>query len=390
MKVLDIIVEASPPSGPVPPGMRWNGTMYVPIDTPKDPKSDPKKTPRKRPKRDKPLPVPGRRTPPVDSIESSKVPAKQPDGWDKIKDRWKTRGDRYDAYVDQGVPKYLNRISGVVRFFMKAAGLLGPLVVFYGELAKLEKDYIDEVYPFDTGDDQMDNDVYNSMRNFMWGKFLATEGAIIASRSLVWVLRATLWTRTLKNVAAFLSAGATFGTSVAVALATEAGLLWFSNWLSGPEGKKWWENEFIAPYLRFGGAIVDTAWQALVMAYTKATGGKAQTSAEIVQDKREKKRAQTDPDNQNGRGDQRERLPTEPPPSQSAVDFPSNIRTWVNGGWAVGGHPVTDGRGFLTPGVQNVLSVQGARREAQRRNLPDPLADIPAAPGQKHPGAFVD
>jgi hypothetical protein len=76
--------------------------------------------------------------------------------------------------------------------------------------------------------------------------------------------------------------------------------------------------------------------------------------------------------------------------ANSSINWPSHIRNWNSGGWTVGGTDVTDGLGNLVPGIENVLGVQGARREAQRLKLPDPLADLPARPGQKHPGPFID
>lgn len=331
-----------------------------------------------------------RRTPPGPNPKPSDKSVPKPDHWDRTVARWKNRAENYAKYQEQTIPKWVGRWGGLLNRILKGIGLLTPVYTLYKELANLELDFIEGNDPYNSGDDEQDLIVYNKDRDFRWGKFMATEGAVIGARSIVWVLRAVFWTRLAKNLFAFLSAGATFGLSVAGALATEGGIAWFSYWLQTPEGLKWWTNSVIEPWLKGVGNFTDTAWQGLVMAYTKATGGEAKSSSDIAQDKRDQRRqdggGQAARPNQN----QRQRLPTEPPQSQSGTNWPSNIRTWVNGGWSVGGHPVTDGRGYLKSGMQNIISVQGARREAKRLGLPDPLADLPVAPGQKHPGPFVD
>jgi hypothetical protein len=183
----------------------------------------------------------------------------------------------------------------------------------------------------------------------------------------------------------------TFGVGLAATIATESGILWFSTWLQSKEGEQWWADSVIEPYLRTGGFLADTAWQGLVAGYNKFTKGEFKTSSDEAQEKREKKDKE-DPDRrgQGAQADSSATLPTKPPESQSKVKWPSHIRNWNSGGWTVGGADVTDGKGFLVPGIENVLSVQGARREALSRKLPDPLADLPARPGQQHPGPFVD
>ena len=386
MRILDIITEAAPPSGPVPPGMKWNGTMWVPDTTP-----SPKTEPRKRtPKKPRDSSEKRKRTPPPDTPESRAEPGRKPDAWDRMKDRWdkKKQDQRYAEYINKRKIVWINRLGKVMGWLLKAAGLLTPIYTLYDELASLEQDYVDREEPFNTGDEATDIATYNSHRNWLWGKFMATEGAVIAARSIAWVIRSIFWTRFARWIIGAISTGATFGIGLAGTIATEAGILWFSNWLQSKEGEQWWSDSVLEPYLRTGGFVADTAWQGLVAAYNKATKGEAKTSTDQAQEKREKKDKE-DPDRR-GQGGQPEALPTKPPESQSKVNWPSNIRNWNSGGWTVGGTDVTDGKGFLVPGIQNVLGVQGARREAKRLGLPDPLADLPAAPGQKHPGPFVD
>ena len=391
MRILDIIMEAPAPSGPIPPGMKWNGTMWIPDTTPSPkPDSDPtKRTPRRKTDR----PPRKRRTAPPDSPDSRSVPGRKPDLWDRMKDRWSKEGQtrRYAEYVEGRKVVWINRLGKMMGWLLKAAGLITPIYTLYEELAFLEKDFVDAVEPYNTGDDALDLQTYNSHRNWLWGKFMATEGAVIGVRSIAWVIRSIFWTRFARWIIGGLSTGVTFGVGLAATIATEAGILWFSNWLQSKEGEQWWADSVIEPYLRTGGFVADTAWQGLVGAYNKTTKGEFKTSSDEAQEKREKKDKE-DPDRrgQGAQSDGSATLPTKPPESQSKVNWPSHIRNWNSGGWTVGGADVTDGKGFLVPGIQNVLSVQGARREALSRKLPDPLADLPAAPGQQHPGPFVD
>lgn len=385
MKIFDIICEGPAPT-PAPPGMKWNGTMWVPntaADTASDKPNFKRRPARRKKNRTAPPDVPGKTGP---------TPSSEPSGIDKIKERWRTNAQRYAKYTDEGVTKRINQLGKITKYLLKAAGFLIPIEQLYSELAKLELDYVEGLYPFNTGDDEADLAIYNERRNWFWGRFMATEGAVLAAQTLAWALRSIFWGRIAKNIVTFISAGVTFGTSIAFSLATEAGIAWMSKWLSTPEGEQWWRESFIGPLLRFGGAVLDTAWQGLVMAYTKGTTGQAQSSNDIAQDRRDNRRSDPNyvPPPTTGLGTQSEKLPDKPPESQSKINWPSNIRNWNNGGWTVGGEQVTDGKGYLIPGIQNVISVQGARAEAKRKGLPDPLADLPAAPGKQHPGEYVD
>lgn len=373
MKVLDIISEAPQP-GTAPPGMKWNGSIFVPISAPdKSPKNKSNKNSKK------PIQFSGKRTAPPPEFKRTSKTAK-PDWWDRTVERWKKRSSNYDAYVSQRVPKFIDKLGGILGRILKYAGLLTPVYTLYNDLAKLEFDYINEIYPYDSGDDDQDIATYNVSRNYMWGKFMATEGAVIAAQSIKWMLKTVFWTRLAKNLVTFLSSGVTLGASIAVGLATEAGILWFSNWLQSPEGEKWWTNAVVEGYLKGAGNWADGAWSLLVGSYNAATQGKFITPADQA---REKRAAGKPP-----QSDQSKQLPTEPPESQNKIKWPKEIRNWVNGGWSVGGHPVTDGRGYLRPESAGVLSVEGARASAKLRGLPDPLADLPVAPGEKHPGPF--
>lgn len=397
MRILDIIMEAPQPSGPVPPGMKWNGTMWVPDTGPTPKKKRPRRDRKKPPIDKKPKPAPRNRKPPEDIPGKSKNLPRSPDIIDKLKYRWSKEGQsaRYAEFVNGKRMIWAARLGKLTVWILRGAGIITPLYELYDNLSRLEKDFVDIADPF-TGDDEYDEDLYNKARNQLWADFMVQEGAVLAAQTLALVLRYITWTAFVRRLVMFLSAGATFGIGLAAGITVEAMILWLQYWLKTPEGREWWKSSFIEPYIRYGAAALDGAWQSLVGFYNKTTKGEFKTSTDVALDKRAEKDKEPNRPNKNKRTDttgqatQPSALPTSPPADQSSTQWPSNIRNWSGGSWIVGGTRVTDGQGYLIPGVSNVLAVQGARREALSRKLPDPLADLPAGPGEKHPGPFVD
>lgn len=365
---------------------------------------------------------------------AGKQPTTKPQGLESMFDRWKTRHADYAAYLDETVPKWVNRLSVFTRWLLKYIGLFEPVYQLYEQLAKAEKDYIDEVYPFNAYEqynkkgmdiseeqaDEVDKERYSTARNWILGEFMAKEGAIIVTRSIVMVVKFVLWTKMIKNVFLWIGAPVTFYTSAAAAVSTEVLILIFIKWLESPDGRKYWEDRFRREIM-FVGTAGDSMWQAFNAFYSTATQGKIVLSKDEVNDARKKLRDQgggdstndknppnqptntpstdkndknktTDNQRNKGQGTQDDsktvpskKLPKQPPVEQTKTKYPDFIRIWSNGGWYVGGHPVTDGDGFLEPGVDQVGTVDGARRWAISRGYPDPLADLPTRPGQKRP-----
>ena len=93
-----------------------------------------------------------RRKPPAPTPTKSDTSVK-PDHWDRTVARWKNRAENYEAYKTRTVPKWIGRLSGVLRTILKGAGLLTPVYTLYEELANLELDFIEGNDPYNSGND---------------------------------------------------------------------------------------------------------------------------------------------------------------------------------------------------------------------------------------------
>lgn len=392
------------------------------------------------------------RTPPPmpDDIAEKTTPTRKPDWYDKAAARWKNTAD-YDAYVQKTVPLWIGRIAYWMKRLLQAFNLLEPLYTLYSELARNEKAFMDEAYPYNAYEqaikrgesepdrastDKDDMLTYNNMRNYLIGDFVGKYGVIITMHMLAQIIAAVVWGSRVKNVFLYIGAPLTFGTSLIGAVGSQVATAAFIAWLESKEGRKKWEHYafteiFGIPFKTTGrevvggfGEIADSFWQGMKMtALSIARHPNPQFSKEELRDKRKQYRQPDAPlpgldqkdtsstaSNNNtrnvekdskGQGTQNNTtsekppkksssLPKYPPASQSKVQWPSDVRSWVNGGWNIYGEPVTDGLGFLIPGIEYETKVRLARRWAKSNGYPDPLADLPAAPGQQHPGPFVD
>lgn len=373
--------------------------------------------------------------PPPMPEDAGKTRAPKQDWWDKAAARWKNTAE-YDAYVQKRVPKWIGRLSWGTMWMLRYFNLLEPLYMMYADLARAEKAYMDEQYPYNHYEryreqgsdvtreqsDKADMERYNQDRNYIVGEFMAKYGVILVLQSLRMLIQWLVWGKLIKNIFLYLSAPATFGASIIGAVGSEVAIGATIAFLESKEGKEWWQKKVRSEVILLG-QIGDSGWQTLRTGILAFARQPALTSQEAVNEKRKQYRepesyppelepndSKSDKTTSNvekdskGQGTQNntgkntgekipvppKRLPKLPPASQSKVKFPSDVRSWINGGWNINGEPVTDGDGFLIPGIEHDIRVRVARRWAKEHGYPDPLADLPAAPGQQHPGPFVD
>ncbi len=348
MKVSEIIFEAPAPSGPVPAGMTWNGTMWVPAGTPSAPTPKPKKTPKER------------------SLENILKRA-----------RAKVRKSRAD--LDAAEKKYNKAFGTGFKWLFRFAGLTVATVELYATLEE-----IDDIYRNEPDVIQTDAD-YNALRELAFGTYQVAVLAPVIANVAVRLARSILFLNWIKRIAALASAPITGGLSVGAMLATEVGVAWFQSWIASKEGQDWIADSFFMTPIRTFGKVGNNIADALSMAYTKAMTGKAETNLDQLQQEPlspskpggRKPRKDNEPEGQGGQV-----APQDDQSPASRAAYTTDIRMKVGNTILVGGQAVTDEKGYLIPSRLQMFRVQSARETALRRGQPDPIEGIPQKPGE--------
>ena len=261
-----------------------------------------------------------------------------------------------------------------MRLLFKGLGLTALIISHLSALEELDEQYKSgELFPGATEDEK--RQAFEEAREFAWGLFQTAVIAPTVARMLGRALFVTKLARLLKNIVALGSAGVSFGTSLVAAAATEAFFIWLQQWIMSDAGKAWFA-EYLGSVIRYFGKPTDAIVNKLHSAWNSSQGKPGD-----YYDTKQKEREQAGNKDQapDGQGAQRAQ---EPQVARGTETWPRDIRYEDQNRIYVGGTKVTDPTGKLIPGIQNVLSVQGARAAADRRKLKDPLADIPQQPGQ--------
>jgi hypothetical protein len=365
-----------------------------------DPNRRPKRDTKPRTPEDVPKDVPG--------VTDKKTGQRDKDIVDKFKEKWgkaETK-QKYDDWANSKEGVWKARLGKVFLWAARTGNFILPIAELYSNLAKLELDFIEMNKPF-TGDLELDKRYYNAWRNEFFEEFFTGAGAVIAGQVSGQLVRLLYYTTFIRRFILGLSAGLTWGVGLLAGITLEGMILWAQTWLQTPEGQKWLREQYFEPVVRYGATAADGAWQSLVGFYRKAfTGdkfmsGEYKTPTDSAVDARNQKNAANKNDQGNKTDNTDNKLdnktdttpknkPVPQPPKQKIDRLPQNIRSWNGKQWIVGGVPVTDENGNLEPGVEYSIQVKMARQEAKRKGLPDPLADLPAAPGETHPGKFID
>jgi len=208
-------------------------------------------------------------------------------------------------------------------------------------------------------------------REFAWGLFNTAAIAPTVIKVTSNALLLTRFLRFMKNTLAVVSAPASLGASIAAAAASEAFFIWLQKWIVSTEGQKWFST-YLYEVIRYFGKPTDAVANKLQQAYNTVQGKEGDYYADA---KTRKEKSGT------GQAAQPDSKP--PPPPETSETWPRHVRYTDDNYIFVGGMMVTDEKGFLVPGTQNEIRVQGARATAKLLKLKDPLADIPVRPGQE-------
>jgi hypothetical protein len=342
MRLSELLFEDPAPSGPVPPGMKWNGTMWVPDTTPVKadaPKTDePKTEPAKKKKK---------RINPRNMYDSAVARIKYKQSW--VRRREQVLGEKYGWKL-----KWLFRGLGIWVAITETWAIT---------------DVLDDMYQ----KGEIDETELEEGREFAWGLFNTATIAPAVIRLTANALLLTRVLRFLKNALAAVTAVGSLGASIAAAAASEAFFIWLQKWIMSVEGQKWFST-YLYEFIRYFGKPTDAVANTLQQAWN-VTQGKGNIDYYDDAKKRREQGGKAD-----GQGGQPDKGP--PPPPQSTETWPRHIRYEDRNRIFVGGVKVTDDEGKLIVGVQNALAVQGARAGAKQLKLKDPLEDIPLHPGQ--------
>lgn len=286
----------------------------------------------------------------------AKPSPKKKTNWDprKLFDVAKKKAGRNVQKMQKYEQFYDNKYGWKARALFKILGFGAAIIQTWATL-----DELDDMYQ---KGEIADAATLEEMREYTWGMLVTATIAPTVIKYMANALFVTRIARWIKNGLAVLGAGVTGGASVVAAVATEAGFAWLQSWLTSDKGMTW-VKEYLYNYIRFLGKIPDALWDQLTGYYDNA---------------KERRQQSGPPEGERtGQG----ALAAEPQVSRSTETWPEDIRYEKQNRIFVGDTAVTDHQGFLIPGIQNVLGVQGARAAAKRRKLADPLADIKLKPG---------
>lgn len=134
---------------------------------------------------------------------------------------------------------------GGLTAFLKVIQVVGPAIELYCQL-----DFAQEMRDGKVPGHTLDAEEYKDLEEQLWGLFVLQELAPIAIRIarsvflINWVLRIIKW------VAGSVSATVTAGTTVALAVASEAFQIWLQYWITSDAGTKWLSESMLMPIVK--------------------------------------------------------------------------------------------------------------------------------------------
>lgn len=255
----------------------------------------------------------------------------------------------YDV-VEAGWQK---KFGGPATTLFKILGLTSALTNLYSNLVVLEAMYVQGKLPGDDGGRAR----YEEQREFEFGVFETQILVPAIARTLLRISRSVTAAKLLLRLLGGFASFATAGVSLAVTLATEAGLAWLQHWLGTDAGRQWlWD--YCAPAVRGIGKPMDALVSGITNAYQKADVKKYGSEEGA-------KKAQADRE-------------------QKAATKTANVKTVTT---KSGDVVVTDEQGYLLPSLTLRFdqALQQARKDAIKAGQPDPLKQFPVKPGEKFP-----
>jgi hypothetical protein len=347
MRLSELLFEADAPSGPVPPGMKWNGTMWVPDTTPV--KADAPKTD----------------APKTDSDSPKRKPRSKPFTPQDLLDRAKQRLRRNAKYVKNAEKLIDDKYGWKLKLLFRTLGLLAIITETWATT-----DVLDEMYQ----NGEISAEKLEEGREFAWGLFNTAALAPLVVRWTANALLVTKAARILKWLLSFASAPFSLGASIVVAAGTEAFFIWLQKWIVSKDGQKFFET-YLFEVIRYFGKPTDATANMLQSAWNKVQG----KEGDYYDDAKKRRAEKAPPEDPEGQGGQ---TAGPPPIAPSKETWPDHIRYEKQNRIFIGGMKVTDDQGKLIPGIQNAIQVQGARAAANTLKLQDPIADIPQRPGE--------
>jgi hypothetical protein len=238
-------------------------------------------------------------------------------------------------------------------------GIAVAIAELYSELAIVEAMYVQGKLPGDDGGAEM----LQQHREFAFGVFQVQLLVPLLVKLVSRVIGTTTLVKWFIRALGGVSVAASLGTSIAVMLASEAFIRWLQAWLGSPAGKDF-ISKYIFDVIRFTGKPLESFWSDLTGFYKKADVkkyGSEEGAKKAAADREQKKK-----DNDTGIG---------------------NLTGKTAKTGEVNGIVVTDAQGYLLPSsrLQFDQTLQQARRDAEKKGQPDPLAKFPIRPGQKLP-----
>jgi hypothetical protein len=175
----------------------------------------------------------------------------------------------------------ISKFGTPLTLFLRFLGIILPLQTLYANLEGLTEDYNNK---------QITGEELEEQRELLFGIFAAQ---VVTPKIVRWLSNVTLVSKLARGIVwviGGLGSAFTVGASLAVALGTEAGILWLQNWLSSEEGKHWIIDTLLMNTIVRGvGAGMDKAWSELSGYYEdKPDAGKSGSIAKEKEAEQEK------------------------------------------------------------------------------------------------------
>lgn len=222
MRISELLLEASPPPGPAPAGMTWNGTMWVPASTP--------------------APAPSS---PAPSSPSGPDPKKRAERKQRVeRGRRVQRGKNYlvdliqnrrnePAYNALGRSNALKRIGGAMRI-LRLIGYADLAIGYWTDIAIVEEELARQVAAKEITKEEANED-YNETRKQLLAVIVTT---IAASSFIKYALRTAMGLRWLVRALGLAETVVSGGLGIGLLIASEIAMTYFMNWATSDEGKK--------------------------------------------------------------------------------------------------------------------------------------------------------
>lgn len=162
--------------------------------------------------------------------------------------------------------------------FLKVIQVVAPAIELYCQL-----DFAQEMRDGKVPGHTLDPEEYKDLEEQLWGLFVVQELAPVAIRIarsvflINWVLRIIKW------VAGSVSATVTAGTTVALAVASEAFQIWLQYWITSDAGTKWLTDHMLMPIIK-GIGWGPAALSGLIREWRASSAGQAAEKKDAEKD----------------------------------------------------------------------------------------------------------